>query len=148
MSIDLRPESDAFEPAVPAACGAQLASVRLSINMQGIIGSVRARSGITLLSALQAAGTPIRSVCGGNAACGTCRISVAERWRDRLPKPARTEQRLLDHLEHAGPGDRLACQIRLTEDTDGLAIILVSEIAAAGVCRSVCDGFTSEGESA
>jgi CDP-4-dehydro-6-deoxyglucose reductase, E3 len=117
--------SDAFEPAVPVVCRPGLPSVRLWVNTQGTIRSVRACHGATVLSALQVAGAPILSVCGGNSSCGTCKITVVEAWRDRLPKPGRTEQRLLANLEDVGPGDRLACQVRLTQETDGLAIRLV-----------------------
>jgi CDP-4-dehydro-6-deoxyglucose reductase len=122
--------SDAFEPAEPAACSAELQSVRLSLSTRGTLRYLRARPGTTLLSALRVAGAPIPSVCGGNAACGTCKITVAEVWRERLPVPKRTEQRLLDHLERTGPGDRLACQIQLTRETDGLAVSLVPEVMA------------------
>jgi CDP-4-dehydro-6-deoxyglucose reductase, E3 len=116
--------ADAFEPAIPAMRSTGLASVRLAVNVQGSIRSVRGCRGDTLLSALQAAGAPILSVCGGKASCGTCKINVAHGWRDRLPPPARTEQRLLANLDDVSPGDRLACQIRLTPQTDGLAILL------------------------
>ena len=116
--------ADAFEPAASVTPSTGLASLRLSVSVQGTVRSVRACRGDTLLSALQGAGAPILSVCGGKASCGTCKITVAQAWRERLPQPARTEQRLLANLDDTGPGDRLACQIRLTPQTDGLAVLL------------------------
>lgn len=122
--------ADAFEPAVPVAATRGVPSIRLSVDVQGAVRSVPGCVGDTLLCALQVAGTPILSVCGGKASCGTCKVTVAEAWRVRVPNPERTEQRLLANLEYIGPGDRLACQIRLTPETDGLAIRLVSETMA------------------
>lgn len=31
----------------------------------------------------------IEAVCGGNCYCGTCRLSISERWHDKLPPPTR-----------------------------------------------------------
>jgi len=121
---------DAFEPAAPSTFSSGLPSVRLSVNIQGTVRSVRACRGATLLSALQVAGAPILSVCGGKASCGTCKITVAPAWRERLPTPGRSEQRLLANLDDTGPCDRLACQIRLTRETEGLAISLLCEATA------------------
>jgi CDP-4-dehydro-6-deoxyglucose reductase len=116
--------------AAPSTFSSDLPSVGLSVNIRGTVRSVRACRGATLLSALQVAGVPIRSVCGGKASCGTCKITVAPAWRERLPNPGRSEQRLLANLDDTGPCDRLACQIYLTRQTEGLAINLVCEATA------------------
>jgi CDP-4-dehydro-6-deoxyglucose reductase, E3 len=122
--------TDAFEPAAPVVRSSGLPSVQLFVNIHGTIRAIRGPLGATLLSALREAGAPILSVCGGKASCGTCKITVAEPWRDRLRQPARTERRLLANLDDIGPGDRLACQIPLTQETDGLAISLVCHATA------------------
>jgi ferredoxin len=83
-----------------------------------------AEPGDTLLAALRRAGIDIRSICGGRCACGTCRIAVEPGWAGRLPAPARNEARLLAVLPGAAPEHRLACQITLDEQTDGLAFRL------------------------
>jgi CDP-4-dehydro-6-deoxyglucose reductase len=122
--------TDAFEPAAPVVRSSGLPAVQLFVNLHGDIRSVRGPLGATLLSALREADAPILSVCGGKASCGTCKITVAEPWRDRLPQPARTERRLLANLDDIGPADRLACQIPLTQETDGLAVSLVCHATA------------------
>lgn len=122
--------ADAFEPAAPLTFSSDLPTVRLSVNIRGTVRSVRACRGATLSSALQVAGAPILSVCGGKASCGTCKITVAPAWREQLPNPGRSEQRLLANLDDTGPCDRLACQICLTRETDGLAISLICEATA------------------
>jgi CDP-4-dehydro-6-deoxyglucose reductase, E3 len=87
---------------------------------------VPAAVGDTLLAALRRAATAIRCVCGGRAACGTCRVRIADAWAARLPAPARNEARLLAALPGAAPDHRLACQITLDEGLDGLACDLDS----------------------
>jgi ferredoxin-2, mitochondrial len=87
-------------------------------------GAIPAEPGDTLLAALRRAGTGVRSICGGRCACGTCRIAVEPAWIGRLPQPSRNEARLLGVLPGAVPAHRLACQIALDEQTDGLAFRL------------------------
>jgi len=61
--------------------------------------------------------------CGGACSCATCHGYVDEAWIDRVPPPSAEEADMID----AGcldvlPNSRLTCQIRLTEDLDGLVI--------------------------
>jgi 2Fe-2S ferredoxin len=63
--------------------------------------------------------------CGGAAMCGTCHVLVDEQWLDRLPPMSQNEDELLDCT--ATPrewGSRLACQLRMTAELDGLALQL------------------------
>jgi ferredoxin len=90
---------------------------------------VKALCGETLLEALRRAGTGVRHVCGGRCACGTCRIAVEPEWAGRLPAPSRNEARLLGVLPGATPAHRLACQITLDEQTDGLAFRLDTPVS-------------------
>ena len=90
---------------------------------------VRAAPGETLLAALRRAGTGIRHICGGRCACGTCRIAVEPAWVGRLPAPSRNEARLLGVLPGALPAHRLACQITLDEQSEGLAFRLDTPVS-------------------
>ena len=87
-------------------------------------GGLQAACGETLLAVLRRAATGIRHVCGGRCACGTCRIALEPDWAKRLPAPSRNEARLLGVLPGALPAHRLACQITLDEQADGLAFRL------------------------
>jgi 2Fe-2S ferredoxin len=58
--------------------------------------------------------------CGGNCACATCHVYVEEPWADRLPPPSAMERELLEMTNEKRETSRLACQIELTVDLDGL----------------------------
>jgi CDP-4-dehydro-6-deoxyglucose reductase len=116
--------ADAFEPADATSPAPTARSLTLSVAFQGQTRTVPAAEGSSLLAALQAAGAPILSICGGKASCGECKLAIDPAWADRLPAPGRTERRLLANLDPVGPLDRLACQILLTPETDGLAVHL------------------------
>jgi 3-ketosteroid 9alpha-monooxygenase subunit B len=77
--------------------------------------AVQSRVGATLLSALLQSGVPQAGICGGQASCGTCRISIAAPWDNTLPPASRSERRLLDALPNPTSTHRLACQVRLTD---------------------------------
>lgn len=69
---------------------------------------VAAARGSTLLEVANAAGVDVRSYCGGNCSCGTCRVEV-KRGAEGLSKRAGMEELVLGS-EAAGRGDRLVCQ--------------------------------------
>lgn len=60
--------------------------------------------------------------CGGGAVCGTCHIYVDARWRDRVGPPKAAEEDILDTVYEPGPASRLACQIPIREELDGLTV--------------------------
>ena len=72
--------------------------------------SVTAPVGQTVLEALNNAGIPHASVCGGRGRCTTCRVRVGT-GLDELPAPAPLEDEALRRVD-AAPNVRLACQTR------------------------------------
>lgn len=66
--------------------------------------------GYTVLEASRLAGKPHYSACGGKGRCSTCRVQVIE-GEESLPPPEPLEQKTLSRI-NAGPGVRLACQLR------------------------------------
>lgn len=66
--------------------------------------------GKTLLSCAVTMGIRIAHVCGGDGACGTCRVEVIEGW-DRLTPPTPDET----YKELEAPY-RLSCQAKLIGD--------------------------------
>ena len=102
-------------------------------------GGIKAACGETLLAALLRAETGVRHICGGRCACGTCRIAVAEDWVARLPEPSRNEARLLRALPGARPDHRLACQITLGAETEGLSFRLDTPPSRQPVTENVLE---------
>ena len=67
-------------------------------------------AGRTLLSVAGELGVRVSQVCGGDGACGTCRVAVVEGW-DQLTPP--TPDETYKELEEPY---RLSCQARLAGD--------------------------------
>lgn len=75
---------------------------------------IRVPRGYSVLEASRLAGQPHYAVCGGKGQCSTCRVQVVA-GREELPLAESFEQRTLSRIG-AGPGVRLACQLRPRAD--------------------------------
>ena len=58
--------------------------------------------------------------CGG--ACATCHVFVDEAWVSKTGEKSAMEESMLDFAENIQPTSRLSCQIKVTEDLDGLVV--------------------------
>lgn len=67
-------------------------------------------AGKTLLSCAIELDVRISHVCGGDGACGTCRVEVIEGW-DRMSPPTPDET-----YKELDPPYRLSCQCKLIGD--------------------------------
>jgi len=86
---------------------------------------VESEAGQSLMKAATYGSVPgISADCGGNCACGTCRIYVPAEWRARLPEIKAPEQEMIDFWQDQTEGVRLSCQIKVTDDMDGLELKL------------------------
>jgi 2Fe-2S ferredoxin len=72
--------------------------------------AAEAAAGTTLLACAEAMGVRVSHVCGGDGACGTCRIEVVEGW-DHLTPPTPDET-----YKELDPPYRLSCQAKLAGD--------------------------------
>ena len=80
--------------------------------------------GTTLMTAAVKHGVDgIIGECGGVCMCATCHIYVREEFLGRLPPIKDTEEAVLDvtNAERL-PNSRLSCQIKMTDDLDGLTV--------------------------
>lgn len=73
---------------------------------------------------IEADGFPVKAACRGRCVCSSCHIKVSAPWRFLLPPPTEEEQDRLDDLPSADERSRLACQLRMTPELDGLEIEL------------------------
>jgi len=89
--------------------------------------SAEANSGDSLLAVAQAAGQPLEGTCEGQMACSTCHVIVAQEWFEKLEQASEDEEDMLDLASGLRRTSRLACQIDLTDDLDGLTVHIPAE---------------------
>jgi 2Fe-2S ferredoxin len=96
------------------------------IQPDGQQQSVDVTAGQSVMQAAIAASVPgIVADCGGACTCATCHGYVDEQWVARVPPASPDELDMIDAgCLDALPNSRLTCQIRLSEDLDGLVIRL------------------------
>lgn len=70
----------------------------------------------------------VEATCGGECSCATCQVYVSSEWLTKLPAQSELEREVLDELLTANEQSRLACQIVLTSEMDGMKL----EVARAG----------------
>src|SRR5215467_11002848 len=66
--------------------------------------------------------------CGGNRSCATCHVYVREEYAALVGPAVGLEDDMLDlAVAERRPGSRLSCQIRITEELDGLTVDVPAE---------------------
>jgi len=60
--------------------------------------------------------------CGGACSCATCHVHVAEGWQSRLKPATSLETSMLEEAPDLQRSSRLACQIKLIPELDGLLV--------------------------
>lgn len=91
------------------------------------ITEAEAESGARLLEVAQNCGLPLEGTCEGQMACSTCHVIIAADWFEKLPRAREEEEDMLDLAACATRHSRLACQILLTPELDGLTLRLPGE---------------------
>ena len=86
-------------------------------NLQNI--EVPEEINLSLMEVLKASEYPILATCGGMALCATCRVEV-EKGLENLPDPTDNELDMLDTLPDATSQSRLACQIKIGSNLNGM----------------------------
>ncbi|HEY9055647.1 MAG TPA: 2Fe-2S iron-sulfur cluster-binding protein [Aurantimonas sp.] len=64
----------------------------------------------------------IEAECGGACACATCHVYVDEAWTEKTGEPEAMEEDMLDFAYDVRPNSRLSCQIRISDELDGLVL--------------------------
>src|SRR3954470_12871866 len=64
----------------------------------------------------------IEAECGGACACATCHVYVGEAWREKVGAPSPMEEDMLDFGFDVRPNSRLSCQIKVSDELDGLTV--------------------------
>ena len=65
---------------------------------------------------------PVEGICGGMALCASCHVYVLS--NHSLPEPSEDEENMLDQAFFVKPNSRLACQLKIRDEIDGLVVEL------------------------
>jgi 2Fe-2S ferredoxin len=60
--------------------------------------------------------------CGGACACATCHVYVDDAWVDKLGEIGDMEDTMLDFAEDRQDNSRLSCQIKVSDELEGLVV--------------------------
>nr|WP_303683540.1 2Fe-2S iron-sulfur cluster-binding protein [Brevundimonas naejangsanensis] len=95
------------------------------IEHNGTEHTVEVKKGLSVMEGAIRNNVPgIDADCGGACACATCHVYVDPDFAAETGRPSAMEESMLDFAENVEPNSRLSCQIRVTDDLDGLIVRL------------------------
>jgi 2Fe-2S ferredoxin len=95
------------------------------IEHNGTEHVIDVKAGLTVMEGAVKNNLPgIDADCGGACACATCHVYVDAAWTEKVGGPSSMEESMLDFAENVESSSRLSCQIKITDDLDGLVVRL------------------------
>jgi ferredoxin, 2Fe-2S len=96
------------------------------ISPEGESKSFNVDSGQSLMQVANSIGIKgIVAECGGSAMCATCHVYIDPYWISKIPAADSNELEMLEcTASERKPESRLSCQIRITDQLDGLILKL------------------------
>ena len=93
------------------------------IQHNGSEQTVEGQAGMTVMETAVKNMVPgIDADCGGACACATCHVYIDDAWREKVGGPSPMEEDMLDFGYDVRENSRLSCQIKVTEELDGLVV--------------------------
>jgi ferredoxin, 2Fe-2S len=93
------------------------------IAANGTSRTVEAVLGSTVMeTAIRNAIPGIEAECGGACACATCHVYIDAAWREKVGEPSPMEEDMLDFGYDVRANSRLSCQIKVSDELDGLVV--------------------------
>ncbi len=90
--------------------------------------TLEASDGTILMETLRDEGMGVAAICGGQCACATCHCLIDPAWYEKLESAHAEEIELLEFLDfHQSGQSRLACQVLISEQINGLALTIAPE---------------------
>lgn len=62
--------------------------------------------------------------CGGAMSCATCHVYFDPEWSGKLEEPEKMEKEMLEFVIGPHDSSRLSCQIKMTDELDGIVVHL------------------------
>ena len=95
------------------------------VEPDGSRQEIEAEIGESLMANAKARGVDgIIAECGGSLVCGTCHVYLSDAAFALVGPPQNFEVDLLDNVRAPRPTSRLACQITVSPELDGIEIEL------------------------
>ncbi len=85
---------------------------------------VDAQNGLSVLEVAHKNGINLEGACEGSLACSTCHVVVDKEWFDKLNEASEEEEDMLDLAFGLTHTSRLGCQIKMSDELDGLKVTL------------------------
>jgi 2Fe-2S ferredoxin len=93
------------------------------IDSGGTARTVEGENGSTVMETAINNGVPgIEAECGGACACSTCHVYIDEAWQEKVGEPSPMEEDMLDFAYDVKPNSRLSCQMKVSDDLNGLVV--------------------------
>jgi len=93
------------------------------IESNGTVHETEADNGATVMETAIRNDVPgIVAECGGSCTCATCHVYVDEKWFETTGGPSVMEEDMLDFAYDVRETSRLSCQIKVTDELDGLVV--------------------------
>ena len=93
------------------------------IDSSDVSRTIDAETGSTVMESAIKNGVPeIEAECGGACACATCHVYVEGEWFAKTGGPSPMEEDMLDFGYDVRPNSRLSCQIKVSDELDGLTV--------------------------
>ena len=93
------------------------------IEHDGTEHTIDVKPGLSVMEGAVKNNVPgIDADCGGACACATCHVYVDEAWLAKTGERTAMEESMLDFAEGVADNSRLSCQIKVSDDLDGLVV--------------------------
>jgi 2Fe-2S ferredoxin len=99
------------------------------IEHSGKKHEVEVANGLSVMEGARDNNIPgIEADCGGACACSTCHVYVDAAWAEKIPAKDAMEEDMLDFAWEPSDLSRLTCQVKVTDELDGLVVQLPEKL--------------------
>tara|TARA_B100001057_G_C22584333_1_gene846432 strand:+ start:323 stop:637 length:315 start_codon:yes stop_codon:yes gene_type:complete len=88
---------------------------------------IEVRDGVSLMEAGRDSNMGVEGTCGGSLSCASCHVYFEKTDYERVGGPSEDEEDMLDLSFNLTPTSRLGCQIRVTDDLEGLRVYIPAD---------------------
>ncbi len=98
------------------------------VDRKGNERAVSGDAGLSVMEVIRDNGfDELLALCGGSCSCATCHVHVDPEWMAKVGGPHADEADLLDSSDHRNERSRLSCQIKFSNELDGLKVTIAPE---------------------